>query len=330
MNKQAEREIPAASTAVVEVQNLSIGFYGQPAPVVDGISFHIKKGEIYGLVGESGCGKTITGLSLLRLLPSPAGYIAGGKIRFLDQEVTDLSDENMRKIRGAGISMIFQEPSAAMNPVYTIGRQLREPFAYHSYSGNQDQRIFELLKRVGFADPERVLDSYPHQLSGGMLQRIVIAMALLLKPALIIADEPTTALDVTIQAQIMELLVEMQKETGASVLLITHNLGLIAQYADRVAVMYAGKIVEESPVDSFIEKPFHPYSNGLMKAIPDITLFPPKLSPIPGNVPAPHEYGSGCRFRSRCSRAFEPCDKEPPFIEIEKDRKTACFLYTDS
>ena len=309
-----------------------------PPPITDRLNFELRRGEVLGLVGESGCGKTVTALALLRLLPSPGGRVLGGRIHFQGRDVLQLSPPELRKLRGSEISMIFQEPSAALNPLITIEGQLSEVFAYHELSEAPgvlapEKRIRELLNRVGFADPDRILKSYPHQLSGGMLQRVVIAMALLLKPAIVIADEPTTALDVTVQAQIMELLVELQREEGTSVLLITHNLGLIAQYAERLAVMYAGRIVEDASVEDFLADPLHPYSQGLLAALPDVTRRK-KLQPIDGQVPRPAEYDDGCRFRDRCHRRQEvvpagACERQPPLLPLpaRPERSVACFLH---
>ncbi len=341
--------------AILKVEDLSIGFANDEGvtAITDRVNFELRRGEVLGLVGESGCGKTVTALSLLRLLPSPGGRVLAGRILFDPDGVgakpaTDIlamSQEELRDLRGDRIAMIFQEPSAALNPLMTIQQQLREVFDYHAYSGDPDVRIRELLRRVGFADPDRILSGYPHELSGGMLQRVVIAMALLLKPAVIIADEPTTALDVTVQAQIMELLVELQREEGTTVLLITHNLGLIAQYADRLAVMYAGRIVEEAPVEDFLAQPLHPYSRGLLAALPDLYGDRGKaLQPIGGQVPRPKDYDDGCRFRERCPRAFEACTARPHLQTAERgeqgadqanipgagNRSVACFLYHDA
>ena len=219
-----------------------------------------------------------------------------------------------------------------MNPLMTVRRQLNEVFEHHDFDGNPETRINDLMHRVGFADADRILDSYPHQLSGGMLQRVMIAMALLLHPSVIIADEPTTALDVTVQAQIMELLVQLQKEAGAAVILITHNLGLIAQYADRLAIMYAGRIVEEAPIESFLKDPLHPYSEGLINALPDLSRPRSELQPIRGQVPRPVNFPAGCRFRARCDHAFDPCDKQPELTlpsnaSADGKHRVACFLH---
>lgn len=340
------------SDIVLKVEDLSIGFASEEAAgtagsaaatenvtaITDCLNFELRRGEVLGLVGESGCGKTVTALALLRLLPSPGGRILNGRIQFQGRDILQLEHDELRKLRGSEISMIFQEPSAALNPLMTIEGQLFEVFAYHDLTeapgiASPEQRIRELLNRVGFADPDRILKSYPHQLSGGMLQRVVIAMALLLKPAIVIADEPTTALDVTVQAQIMELLVELQREEGTSVLLITHNLGLIAQYAERLAVMYAGRIVEDAPVEEFLAQAHHPYSQGLLAALPDVTQ-QKRLQPIDGQVPRPADYDDGCRFRDRCHRRSEVspadlCEQRPHLQKLLSDpnREVACWIH---
>src|SRR3954471_18200464 len=288
---------------LLDVQDLSIGFGGDSGVVAitDQVSFHIRPGEAYGLVGESGCGKSVTCLSLLKLLPAPGGKVLSGRILFQGRDILSMPREDLRKLRGGSIGMIFQEPGAALNPLWPIRRQLLEPFHFHPFPGDPEKRIRGLLDRVGIADPDRVLAAYPHQLSGGMLQRVMIAMALCLNPSLLIADEPTTALDVTVQAQIMELIEDLRREFNAAILMITHNLNLVAQYADRVGVMYAGRIVEESPVADFLARPLHPYSEGLLGALPKLAPRGRELMrPIPGQVPRPVDYLPGCRFRDRC------------------------------
>jgi oligopeptide/dipeptide ABC transporter ATP-binding protein len=315
---------------LLDVNDLTISFQTEdPAvlEIIDGVSFRIHEGEIFGLVGESGCGKTITALSILKLLPQPLAKILSGTIYLKNTELVSLSFEQIKKIRGKEIGVIFQEPTAALNPLLTIENQLYELFDYHEVTINKEKRINDLLKRVGFSDPSRILSAYPHELSGGMLQRVMISLALLLNPSLIIADEPTTALDVTIQAQIMELLIEMQKELGTAILFITHNLNLIAQYADRLAVMYAGRIVEESKLKSFLQRPLHPYSQGLLAALPDLHSEHNELQSIPGQVPQPKNYISGCRFKERCKKAFEQCTEKPELIEYIDSHTIACFLY---
>jgi oligopeptide/dipeptide ABC transporter ATP-binding protein len=314
---------------VLEIEDLTVSFKSdeKDVEITDRVSFEIGPGEVFGLVGESGCGKTATALALLKLLPLPGGKILSGRTLLNGREILSLPPEEIRDIRGKDISMIFQEPSAALNPLLNVKKQLMECFDYHEFDGDREERALELLHRVGFSDPQRILSAFPHELSGGMLQRVMIAMALLMHPALIIADEPTTALDVTVQAQIMELLMEMKREMGTSILLITHNLGLIAQYADRLAVMYAGRIVEESRIDEFLDEPLHPYTRGLLDALPDLAAERPEMVPIPGQVPQPGEYGSGCRFRDRCRYAFEPCVEKPELFDCGKGQRAACFLY---
>lgn len=313
---------------LLRVENLSIGFRGREGTVAvtDAVSFDIAEGEVFGLAGESGCGKTITALSILRLLPVPGALVLGGDIVFKGRSILSLALPELRDLRGKEISMIFQEPAAALNPLIRVRQQLFELFAYHKAGDNPETRVLEVLRRVGFPDPARILNAYPHELSGGMLQRIMIAMAVILRPSLIIADEPTTALDVTVQAQIMELLCEMQRETGTSVLLITHNISLIAQYANRVAIMYAGRIVEHADCGVFFDKPLHPYSQGLLRALPDLHDGAPAIEPIPGQVPQPVDYVEGCRFVDRCRFAFETCVNRPPLFNTE-GRAVACFLY---
>jgi len=312
---------------LLELKNVSIGFKsdGSITEIVSDVSFSIQKGEIFGLVGESGCGKSVTAMSLLKLLPQPGGVYIGGKILFQGHNIIDTDESAMNKIRGNKISMIFQEPSSALNPLFTVEKQILECFEYHPFEGNKQERLFELMEKVGLLDTNRILKSYPHELSGGMLQRVMIAIALILQPSLIIADEPTTALDVTIQAQIMELLVNLSREFNVSVLLITHNLGLIAQYAHRLAIMYAGRIVEECSIDDFLRGARHPYTKGLMQAIPDIHAEMYDLIPIEGQVPQPSEYTNGCRFYDRCSLKSDKCLEKPELEKISDSHKAACF-----
>lgn len=314
---------------LLEVNNLSLGFNTDDGyvEIIEDVTFSIKEEEIFGLVGESGCGKTVTSLAIMKLLPQPGAHIRSGEIILNGKDILKLEKKSLQDVRGREVSFIFQEPSAALNPLLTIGAQLYEIFDYHEFSGDRMKRILELLQRVGFADPERILKLYPHELSGGMLQRVMIAMSLLLKPSLIIADEPTTALDVTIQAQIMELLIELKEQEGASILLITHNLNLIAQYADRLGVMYAGRIVEESLSEPFFKNPKHPYSKGLLGALPNLESSAFNMKSIPGQVPQPKDYKLGCRFSERCNKAFDMCVNKPNFSFVEEDHMVACFLY---
>jgi peptide/nickel transport system ATP-binding protein len=312
---------------LLEVENLSIGFSdGKMATAItENISFNVYPGEMLGIVGESGCGKSVTCLSLMRLLPQPGGKVLSGSIRFRGQDILKASAEELKTIRGARMAMIFQEPGAAMNPLLTVERQLMEPYSIHRPNETPRKQIREWLDRVGIADPERVLKSYPHELSGGMLQRVMIAMALSLNPELLLADEPTTALDVTVQAQIMDLLDDLRRDLGMAVILVTHNLNLIAQYADRLGVMYAGRLVEEAQVGDFLAQPRHPYSRGLLNALPRLSDSQPRLQSIPGTVPKPSEYAKGCRFRERCKEAFEPCTSLPSWQEPKPGHRVACF-----
>ena len=322
-------KLPLMSQPILQVEDLSIGFDGEEGTVeiTDKVGFHIHPGEAYGLVGESGCGKSVTCLALLKLLPVPGGRVLSGRVLFDGKDILALSPEELRRFRGKEIGMIFQEPGAALNPLWPIQRQLLEPFQYHPYQGKPLERITYLLERVGIADPARILAAYPHQLSGGMLQRVMIAMALSLNPRLLIADEPTTALDVTVQAQIMELLEDLRREFRTAILMVTHNLNLVAQYADRMAVMYAGRIAEEGPVEDLLARPSHPYSAGLLAALPRLDAGRRRLVPIPGQVPKPSDYLPGCRFRERCPRAFAPCDAEPDFYPVGRSHAAACFLH---
>ena len=299
------------------------------ARAVDGVSFEIAEGETLGLVGESGCGKSVTALSILRLV-DPPGRIESGKILLRDRSLLTLTKREMRTIRGGQISMIFQEPMTSLNPVFSIGDQIMEAVRLHQKKTLTEARALavEMLRRVGIPSPERRVDEYPHQMSGGMKQRVMIAMALVCRPALLIADEPTTALDVTIQAEILDLLADLQREIGMAVLLITHNLGIVAGMARRVAVMYAGKIVEYSPVDELFEKPKHPYTMCLFKSVP--RLDGPRLErleTIEGQVPSPKRWPPGCRFHPRCPHAIDICTrKEPPLEEKLPGHKAACWV----
>ena len=295
---------------------------------VDGVSFDISRGETLGLVGESGCGKSVTAYSILKLLPVPPAEYAGGSITFRGDDLLKLDEKAMRRVRGNMISMIFQEPSSALNPIMTIGSQITEAIREHRAASNSEAReiAIDMLRRVGIPSPKERFHEYPHQLSGGMKQRAMIAMALVGRPALLIADEPTTALDVTIQAQILELLNELQSEMDMSVLLITHDLGVVAETCDRVAVMYAGKIVESAPVESLFERPKHPYTHGLFRSLPALDEKKQQLAVIPGAVPSPLDFPSGCRFRTRCWMAQEICKEEPLLREIEAKHHSACHF----
>lgn len=303
---------------------------------VDGVSFHIEKAEIVGLVGESGCGKSMTAMSILGLIPMPPGKIVGGKILFQGEDLMEVSPNRMREIRGNEISMIFQEPMTSLNPVYTLGRQISEVYREHrrASKGEALERAMEMLEKLGIPSPEKRIRDYPHNLSGGMRQRVMIAIALACNPKLILADEPTTALDVTIQAQILELTAELQRKMSTSILLITHNLGIVAEYAQRVLVMYSGKIVEEAPVLSIFQDALHPYTIGLLSSIPKLGAKAAggkqRLNEIPGMVPSLGDVPQGCAFHPRCARAREICrNEEPALLETGPGRRAACWAVVD-
>ena len=291
---------------LLELQNLSIGFdtkRGKIRPVRD-VSFSIHPGQTLAVVGESGCGKSVTALSILRLIPSPPGKVMGGRVLLEGRDLLNLNEAEMRRVRGKDIAMIFQEPMTSLNPVYTIGDQIVEAVALHQGVGRREAyRIAEQsLQDVGISDPHRRVQEYPHQMSGGMRQRVMIAMALSCKPKLLIADEPTTALDVTIQAQILELLRKLQHETGMAIMLITHDLGVVAENADTVAVMYASRVVEFATVEALFDKPQHPYTEGLFRSVPKLESEQSRLETISGNVPNPAKFPTGCKFHTRCHR----------------------------
>jgi peptide/nickel transport system ATP-binding protein len=318
---------------LLQVKNLKTSFFTPEGEVraIDGVSFEIGEGKTLGLVGESGCGKSVTSLSIMRLIPSPPGKIVGGEIFYRGRDLLKLNNEEMRKIRGNEISMIFQEPMTSLNPVFTVGNQIGEAIKLHQGLGKREtrQKTIDMLRLVKIADPESRVDSYPHQLSGGMRQRVMIAMALSCNPSLLIADEPTTALDVTIQAQILELIKELQQKIGGmALLLITHDLGVVSEQADNVAIMYAGKIVERSSTRAIFNRPFHPYTVGLLNSLPGIGgLKKKRLDAIPGMVPSPLNLPSGCRFRDRCPRAQDVCAQaEPPLEEKEPGHTAACYF----
>ncbi|MDP8243908.1 MAG: ABC transporter ATP-binding protein [Candidatus Hinthialibacter antarcticus] len=324
-----------ATEILLDVQNLKTQFFTVDGVgrAVDGVSFQVKRGETLGLVGESGCGKSITSLSILRLVPNPPGRIVDGKILFKDQDLLQCSEKEMRKIRGNQISMIFQEPMTALNPVFTVGEQIAEVYRIHRRMGRRDafNAAVEMMEKVRIpAAPQRAKE-YPHQLSGGMRQRIMIAMALACDPDLLIADEPTTALDVTVQAQILALMDDLKERMNASIILITHDLGVIAEVADRVAVMYAGQIVEESPAEMIFSDPQHPYTQGLLRSIPSMTdETQARLNVISGTVPSPFAYPDHCRFEPRCEKRFEPCGQEVcPEIQTGNGRSVRCFLHDE-
>jgi oligopeptide/dipeptide ABC transporter ATP-binding protein len=319
---------------LLEIRGLRTYFRteGGIAKAVDGVDLDIRKGEVLGLVGESGSGKSVTALSILRLIPDPPGEIVAGEIIFNGQDLLTLSWDEIRAIRGNDISMIFQEPMTSLNPVFTIGMQLTEVIQAHGAVSDEaaHKRAVAMLTEVGIADPETRMRQYPHHLSGGMRQRVMIAMALLLNPSLVIADEPTTALDVTIQAQILDLMLELKaRRQGAAILLITHNLAVVAETCDRVAVMYGGKIQEVAPVEELFRNPLHPYTQGLLGSIPGVEgVKAHRLTVIPGSVPDILHLPVGCKFVTRCPYRFEPCpDIEPPLIEMAPDHFVRCHLY---
>jgi peptide/nickel transport system ATP-binding protein len=314
--------VSAAAGNILEVRDLQTQFNTLDGVVraVDGVSFDLARGETLGIVGESGCGKSVTALSILRLIPPETGRIAAGSIKFEGEELTTLGEEAMKRLRGHRISMIFQEPMTSLNPVLTVGTQIAENVVRHMgvpWRAARD-RACEMLDLVRIADARRRLDEYPHQLSGGMRQRVMIAMALSCDPQVLIADEPTTALDVTIQAQILQLMLELKEKTGTAIVLITHDLGVVAETTERVVVMYAGRKVEEAPVEALFAEPLHPYTRGLMRAIPrldveaDAAGTRPRLQEIPGLVPRLTQPIPGCAFAPRCGFATERCRTEPP------------------
>ncbi len=319
---------------LLRVEDLTTGFITEKGPLraVDGVSFTLERGTIMGLVGESGCGKSVTALSIMRLLPKPAGFIEKGRVVFDGIDLLGLPAVQMQKMRGARIAMIFQEPMTALNPVHRLGDQLLEIFALHRPEMSPDQRYdkaLELFRQVGIPAPEQRMEQYPHQISGGMRQRVMIAMALACEPDLLIADEPTTALDVTIQAQILELIRQLQQRTQMAVLFITHDLGVIAEICDQVQVMYAGTVAESAAVGELFESPLHPYTQGLLQAIPRLdTPSKQHLPVIKGSVPSLDDLPAGCRFANRCPRAWDKCHvKQPILRELESGRRVACHLY---
>jgi oligopeptide/dipeptide ABC transporter ATP-binding protein len=316
---------------LLRVSNLRTSFFTSDGEVraVDGVSFDIEDGKTIGLVGESGCGKSVTALSIVQLLPKSTGRIVGGEILFQARDLASLPQQEMRRIRGNEISVIFQEPMTSLNPVMTVGDQISETVRFHQGTSRSEarNRAIEMLRLVKIADPQKRIGNYPHQFSGGQRQRVMIAMALACTPKLLIADEPTTALDVTIQAQILELIGELQGRLGMAVLLITHDLGVVAERAHEVAVMYAGKIVESAKPEVIFSHPKHPYTIGLLDSLPGRRSGQKRLAAIPGMVPSPLDWPTGCRFRDRCARADARCAAQPPpLIEIERRHRVACFM----
>jgi peptide/nickel transport system ATP-binding protein len=316
-----------AATPLLEIRNLKLEFgAGLDAwRAIDDLSLVIGTGETVCLVGESGCGKSLTALSIVRLVPCPPARYVGGQILIHGRDVFGMSKQQLQKVRGGVVSYVFQEPSGSLNPVFRIGRQITEALNLHRPEAATDDEVIRLLKLVRISAPESRLRDYPHHLSGGMQQRIMIAMALASQPKLLVADEPTTALDVTIQAQILELLRDLKQQFGMSLLLITHNLGIVGDIADRVAVMYAGQIVELAPAGDLLRRPLHPYTQALMKSVPQLGRQAERLTSIPGNVPAFGSMPSGCRFHPRCSKAQPDCSEKPPqLIEVEPARWVRC------
>lgn len=317
---------------LVEFKDVHTYFYTEAGTVkaVNGVSYKIKEGETVCVVGESGCGKSVTALSLMRLIAAPQGEIVKGNISFYGKDITSLSEEEMMSIRGNDISMIFQEPMTSLNPVFTVGNQIMESIMLHQKLDKKQARdkAIEMVKLVGIPRAEAIVDSYPHELSGGMRQRIMIAMALSCNPKLLIADEPTTALDVTIQAQILDLMRDIKQKTQTSIMLITHDLGVVAEMADYVVVMYAGKVIEEGPVNDIFKNPLHPYTRGLLKSKPVINQETDRLYSIPGQVPNPIGMKDSCYFHERCEHCMEICKTQIPTIKYyDEQHKISCFLY---
>lgn len=317
-------------TPTLRAENLQTHFFTEEGVIraVDDVSLTIHPGESLGLVGESGCGKSMTALSILRLVPDPPGKIVGGEIHFQGEDLLQLSEKRMRSVRGKEIAMVFQEPSTSMNPAFTIGNQVREVIRYHQGGGRQvNEKALDVLEMVQIPDPRRVMTQYPHELSGGMLQRVLIAMALSCKPSLLICDEPTTALDVSTQAQIVKLLNELREQMGTTLLFITHDLGVLSWVCTCAAVMYAGSIVEYSDIRTILKNPGHPYTKALIGSTPRLDKDVGSLQVIPGQVPNLARLPSGCKFHPRCPQAKEDCKTGcPPLIETDKGHWTACFF----
>lgn len=323
-----ENETPE-DDLLLEVTDLVTEFKTENGVIraIDGVSFSIPKGKTLGIVGESGCGKSVTALSIMQLIPSPPGTISGGSIKYRGKDLLKLSAKEMREIRGNEISMIFQEPMTALNPVYTVGNQVVEAIRLHQGKSKSEAYDIagEMFRLVGIPSPKARLSNYPHQMSGGMRQRVMIAMALACKPDLLIADEPTTALDVTIQAQILDLLKELQQEIGMSIMLITHDLGVVAETCDEVAVMYAGRVVEHTSAEEIFSNPRHPYTAGLLRSVPGASGDGGRLQEIPGMVPSLFELPVGCKFQDRCDRKEDDCvSGEPPLVALHQNHLARC------
>ncbi|WBW95671.1 ABC transporter ATP-binding protein [Oceanirhabdus sp. W0125-5] len=319
------------SNILVEMKNLKTFFNTSEGTVkaVNDVSFNIEKGKVLGVVGESGCGKSVTSLSIMGLVPKPGGSVVGGEIIFKDKDLLKLSSDEMRTVRGNEIAMIFQEPMTSLNPVFTVGMQIAEMLKLHTdmSSDEIDKRVIELIDLVGIPRPDKVVKEYPHQLSGGMRQRVMIAMALSCNPSLLIADEPTTALDVTVQAQVLEIMKDLNKKFETAIMLITHDLGVVAEMADNVVVMYAGKVVEEGTVMEIFHNPKHPYTVGLLKSRPDLIGDDDKLSCIRGMVPSPYDMPEGCAFEPRCDKCMDICKTRMPELKVlENGSKVRCWL----
>ncbi len=325
----------ATVSSLLDIHNLQVQFHTLAGIVraVDGVDFALSKGETLGMVGESGCGKSVTALSILRLIPSPPGKISNGQVSFKGEDLLRVSKDRIREVRGGQISMIFQEPMTCLNPVFTIGYQITETFIVHQKMNRKEaeEAAVEILKKVQIPSPEKRVREYPHQLSGGMRQRVMISMALACNPEILIADEPTTALDVTIQAQILDLMMKLKEELGTAIVLITHDLGIIAEMAQRVIVMYAGKIVEEGDAMTIFKEPFHPYTIGLLQSVPHLghrSQFGKKrLQEIPGTVPGLDQLPPGCSFAPRCQQTMEICRQQLPELKrLDETHRVACWL----
>ncbi|OBZ08882.1 peptide ABC transporter ATP-binding protein [Bacillus sp. FJAT-27264] len=320
------------SEPILKIENLHTHFFTDRGeiPAVDGVDLYINPGEVLGVVGESGCGKSVTSLSVLRLVPSPPGRIVEGRIFLKGQDLVTLKEKEMRKIRGNAVSMIFQEPMTSLNPLFTVGQQIIETVRLHRGMSKRQARdhSVDMLRKVGIPRPESIIDEYPHQLSGGMRQRVMIAMSISCNPELLIADEPTTALDVTIQAQILDLIRRLNEEQGTAVMMITHDLGVVAEMCHRVAVMYAGKVVEEGSVHDIFKHPLHPYTRGLIQSVPRMDETRERLYSIPGNVPVLSTEMQGCRFAPRCAEAMEICHESLPQLTLQEEQHSCrCWLY---